>query len=211
MSMNGGFQTDPRETAILLQAIQTDFLYPLTIGLWLDATCLGLLLVLLSHYLFTAYKKDNVWVRGLVGYLLAVALVATALMVLQVFVYVVKGFGTFTAFSTITCVLLSSLLCPVGGRPGGQVGVLVLTTARGKETANADCRLSPLPRSQCHLSRARFLLLCYPRLATTRKEDLGAHATRPYAVRLGFSSLSPLLNTPTILDHHHHTTSQAQL
>ena len=211
MSMNGGFQTDPRETAILLQAIQTDFLYPLTIGLWLDATCLGLLLVLLSYYLFTAYKKDKVWVRGLVGYLLAVALVATALMVLQVFVYVVKGFGTFTAFSTITCMLLLSMMRPLWERLGGQAGVKVLAVAPGKGAANADCRLSPLSCSQCHLSRTSVLLLCYPCLATTRKEDLGAHATRAYTVRLGFSSLSPSLNTSTILDDHHHTTSQVQL
>jgi hypothetical protein len=114
--MNGGFQTDPREAQILLAAVQQDFLYPLIIGLWLDSVCLGLVLVLISHYAFTAYKRDNVWVRGLVLYLMAVACVATALMVLQVFVYVVKGFGSYSAMRWITCM---SMFTPCTGNRQG--------------------------------------------------------------------------------------------
>lgn len=101
--MNGGFQTDPREAQILLDAVRHDFLYPLSIGLWLDSMCLGVLLLLVSHWTWTAARNDNKRIRGLVGYLILVAVIATALMLVQVFKYLVVGFGRYGALTDITC------------------------------------------------------------------------------------------------------------
>lgn len=85
-----------------------DYHTPLVLGSWLDMLCLGLTVILLALWLARARKRDNIWVRAMVFYSAAMAVLATVLIQMQCIRYLALSFGFWGGIGEITC---TSIAC----------------------------------------------------------------------------------------------------
>lgn len=80
-----------------------DYHTPLVLGSWLDVLCLGLIAIVFALWIAHARKRDNAWVRALIFYSAAMAILATVLIQMQVVRYLVISFGFYGGIGEIIC------------------------------------------------------------------------------------------------------------
>jgi hypothetical protein len=68
--------------------------------------CLGLTVILFALWLACARKRDNIWVRAMIFYSTAMAVLATVLIQMQCIRYLTLSFGFWGGIGEITCTYL---------------------------------------------------------------------------------------------------------
>lgn len=81
--------------ALAMRPKRIEYYLPFMIGVWLDAICLGLLLVAFGAWMSSVRKTDTPLVRYLVLYLMVASFMMSGFMIGQWFLIYVHGYGDF--------------------------------------------------------------------------------------------------------------------
>lgn len=102
--------TDPsgqaaKATAMMaaMVAQKVDLFLPFMIGSWLDALCLGVLLILWARWLAYVRPTDSFWTRVLVYYLMMPTLISTTTLLAKNYDLFATNFGDYLRLVDMTC------------------------------------------------------------------------------------------------------------